>query len=76
MSALLAAAFPKTVQRFRELNELKQRAAVVEKKNRLFGLTNFGATGDQLALLHFGLAMEFEKKRYWWMKPIRPLERG
>jgi hypothetical protein len=74
LSALLSAVFPRTIYRLKKLDELKQRIERVALKYRMFGQTNFGATGDQLAMIHFGLAMEFEELRYWWMRPIKPLK--
>ncbi len=74
LPTLLTAVFPRTVARLRELDRLKQAIDKVELKYRMFGQTNFGCTGDQLVLAHFGLAMNFEKLRYWWMKPIKPIK--
>ena len=73
LNALLAAIFPRTVARLLEIDELKRKIDNVELKYRLFGQTNFGCTGDQLLLIHFGLVMEFEELRYWWIRPIKPI---
>lgn len=64
---------PKTFARLQKLETLRAKCALVERKWHLFRMTNFGTTGTELAMVHFGLAMEFERERYWFMKPIRPL---
>lgn len=75
LSALLTTLFPRTIERLNKCSKLRDKVIRVEVNYRAMGQANFGSTGDQLALLHFCLAMEFEKLRYWWMKPIRPLQR-
>lgn len=64
---------PKTFARLQRLENLRAKCALVERKWHLLRMTNFGTTGTELAMVHFGLAMEFERERYWFMKPIPPL---
>lgn len=67
--------FPKTAARLRKLHELRIKCANLEVRWHLFRMINFGTTGDELALMHFGLAMEYERLRYWWMRRIDPLSK-
>jgi hypothetical protein len=75
LQCVVSRLMPKTLARLQRLENLRAKCEMVERKWHLFRMTNFGATGTELAMVHFGLVMEFERERYWFMKPIRPLER-
>ncbi|NHC05896.1 hypothetical protein [Azonexus fungiphilus] len=64
---------PKTFARLQRIETLRAKCALVERKWHLLRMTNFGTTGTELSMVHFGLAMEFERERYWFMKSIPPL---
>lgn len=72
---ILMRLFPDLLSRLTRLDEIRDKAIDVEIRYRMFGNTNFGATGDQLLLCHFALALEYEQLRYWWMKPLKPIAR-
>ena len=71
---LINALFPQTVARLLKLQYLKRRCSNVESKYRILRHCNFGTTGTTLAMNHSCLAHEYEKLRYWWMRPIKPLQ--
>ena len=65
--------FQRTFARLNRLKSIRAKLELVAQKWHLLRLTNFGTTGEELALAYFGLAMEYERERYWFMKPIHPL---
>lgn len=65
--------FPKTIARLRELDEMKTKTERVALKWSALRLTNFGTTGTELELMYYGMALEFHRKKYWWMRSLPPL---
>lgn len=62
--------FPKTLDRLRELDELKTKCEQNARKWRAMRLTSFGTTGAELELTYYGMALDFHRKKYWWMRSL------
>ena len=67
LGCLLTAAFPKFVKRIILCDDLHQQAINLEIRHRAFPRSH------GLAMRHRLVAMEFEKARYWFMTPIKPI---
>lgn len=65
--------FPQTIARLRELDELKTKTERVAVKWNALRLTNFGTIGTELELMYYGMALEFNRKKFWWMRSLPAL---
>lgn len=59
------------VRRLNRLSKLKQEHARVQMMKRMLPVNCGQLVKDQYDLTMLVIALEFEKQRYWWIRPLR-----
>jgi hypothetical protein len=65
--------FPETIEKILVLEKTRKKCSRIKNEHYLFFLTNHGNTGRVLAAEHNVLAVEFNRQRFWWVRPIEML---